>query len=270
LGDLGAVKTKAARIILGAAVIDDVLGLVILAVVSGVIATAATGSSLSVLAVVVICVKAVAFLAGAVLIGGFLSPRLFLGARVVKAQGVIQALSLSFCFALSYLAVWAGLAPIVGAFAAGLVLEEVHFKEQVERGERPLHESLVPLTGLLVPVFFVRMGMLGTSLLLAGSPQPPCSGGCHPGQVGLRSGCTPGHLRPDHRSGHDAAGRGGPDLRGHWLATDAGRAAGGRRPDLRCCRLHGDQHYPGHAAGAGVGHSQSEPSRVPGWVVGDA
>jgi len=160
LGDLGAVKTKAARIILGAAVIDDVLGLVILAVVSGVIATAATGSSLSVLAVAVICLKAVAFLAGAVLIGGFLSPRLFLGARVVKAQGVIQALSLSFCFALSYLAVWAGLAPIVGAFAAGLVLEEVHFKEQVERGERPLHESLVPLTGLLVPVFFVRMGML--------------------------------------------------------------------------------------------------------------
>jgi Kef-type K+ transport system membrane component KefB len=54
----------------------------------------------------------------------------------------------------------AGLAPIVGAFAAGLVLEEVHFEGQVKRGERPLHESLEPLIALLVPVFFVRMGML--------------------------------------------------------------------------------------------------------------
>ena len=54
----------------------------------------------------------------------------------------------------------AGLAPIVGAFAAGLVLEEVHFEDHVERGEPPLHESLEPLIALLVPVFFVRMGML--------------------------------------------------------------------------------------------------------------
>jgi Kef-type K+ transport system membrane component KefB len=48
----------------------------------------------------------------------------------------------------------------VGTFAAGLVLEDVHFKDHVERGEPPLHESLEPLTALLVPVFFVRMGML--------------------------------------------------------------------------------------------------------------
>lgn len=160
LGDLGAVKTKAARIILGAAVIDDVLGLMVLAVVSGVITSAATGDRLGVAAVGLICLKAVVFLAGAILVGGFLSPRLFLSARALKAKGVVQALSLSFCFVLSYLAVWAGLAPIVGAFAAGLVLEDVHFKDQVERGERPLHESMESLTGLLVPVFFVRMGML--------------------------------------------------------------------------------------------------------------
>jgi len=160
LGDLGAVKTKAARIVLGAAVIDDVLGLVVLAVVSGVITAAATGTQLGVLDVVMICVKAVAFLAGAILVGGFLSPRVFFGARILKAKGVVQSLSLSFCFVLSYLAVRAGLAPIVGAFAAGLVLEELHFKDHVDRGERPLHESMESLTGLLVPIFFVRMGML--------------------------------------------------------------------------------------------------------------
>ena len=64
------------------------------------------------------------------------------------------------CFVLAYLALRAGLAPIVGAFAAGLVLEDVHFEGQVQRGEPPLHESLEPLIALLVPIFFVRMGML--------------------------------------------------------------------------------------------------------------
>ncbi len=48
----------------------------------------------------------------------------------------------------------------MGAFAAGLVLEDVHFEDHVKRGEKPLHESLHALTALLVPVFFVRMGML--------------------------------------------------------------------------------------------------------------
>jgi Kef-type K+ transport system membrane component KefB len=85
---------------------------------------------------------------------------LFRSALALRTHGVVLALSLGLCFLLSYLALKAGLAPIVGAFAAGLVLEEVHFEGQVKRGERPLHESLEPLIALLVPVFFVRMGML--------------------------------------------------------------------------------------------------------------
>jgi Kef-type K+ transport system membrane component KefB len=52
-----------------------------------------------------------------------------------------------------------GLAPIVGAFAAGLVLEDVHFKDFVDRGERPLEELLRPISDVLVPVFFVLMGL---------------------------------------------------------------------------------------------------------------
>lgn len=94
------------------------------------------------------------------LVGSLLSPRLFRGALALRTRGVVLALSLGFCFVLSYLALRAGLAPIVGAFAAGLVLEEVHFEGQVKRGEPPLHQSLEPLIALLVPVFFVRMGML--------------------------------------------------------------------------------------------------------------
>jgi Kef-type K+ transport system membrane component KefB len=160
LGDLGALKTRAARIILGAAVIDDVLGLVVLAVVAGIIQAAATGTTLGAAQVALIVAKAVGFLVGALLVGGYLSPRLFERLKALPPGGVVQAVSLSLCFLFSYLALLAGLAPIVGAFAAGLVLEDVHFKGHVERGERPLHESLAPLIALFVPVFFVRMGML--------------------------------------------------------------------------------------------------------------
>ncbi|MBI3932096.1 MAG: cation:proton antiporter [Acidobacteria bacterium] len=160
LKDAGALRTPFARIILGAAVIDDVLGLLVLAVISGIITAAATGTTLSLGAVVLIVVKAFAFLVGALVVGSVLSPRIFRTALALRSAGIVQALSLSFCFGLSYLAMVAGLAPIVGAFAAGLVLEEAHFEAHVERGERSLHESLEPLIGLLVPVFFVRMGML--------------------------------------------------------------------------------------------------------------
>ena len=160
LKDAGVLQAPFARIILGAAVIDDVLGLIVLAVVSGIITAAAGGSALSAMAVGAIVAKAVGFLAGALVVGSLLSPRLFRGALALRSQRVVLTLSLAFYFALAYLALRAGLAPIVGAFAAGLVLEDVHFEGHRSRGEPPLHESLEPLTVLLVPVFFVRMGML--------------------------------------------------------------------------------------------------------------
>jgi len=160
LQEAKAIRTPAARVILGAAVIDDVLGLVVLAIISGVIQAAAGGGSLQPVAVGWIVGKAFAFLVLAVVAGTFLSPRIFRRALALRTTGVVQALALSLCFSLAWLAAEAGLAPIVGAFAAGLVLEEVHFEDHVRRGERPLHESLHALCALLVPVFFVRMGML--------------------------------------------------------------------------------------------------------------
>jgi Kef-type K+ transport system membrane component KefB len=160
LKDSDALRKPFARIILGAAVIDDVLGLVVLAVVSGIIRAASAGTELSAGSLAVIVAKAVVFLVGALLIGSLLSPRVFRGALGLRSRGVVLALSLGLCFLLSYLALRAGLAPIVGAFAAGLVLEEVHFEDHVKRGEPPLHASLEPLIALLVPVFFIRMGML--------------------------------------------------------------------------------------------------------------
>jgi Kef-type K+ transport system membrane component KefB len=160
LKDADALRQPFARIILGAAVIDDVLGLLVLAVVSGIIRAAAAGTAVSAVSLAAIVLKAVVFLVGALLVGSLLSPRLFRSALALRSRGVVLALSLGLCFLLSYLALRAGLAPIVGAFAAGLVLEELHFEDHVKRGEPPLHESLEPLIALLVPVFFIRMGML--------------------------------------------------------------------------------------------------------------
>ncbi len=72
---------------------------------------------------------------------------------------MLLTLSLGFCFFLSWAAAGVGLAPIVGAFAAGLVLDEPHFEHFSRRGERKLEDLLAPVGSVLVPVFFVLMGM---------------------------------------------------------------------------------------------------------------
>ena len=162
LKDIGRIHTKEARIILGAAVIDDILGLIILAVVAGSISALSSGAAnpINSGAVLWIIIKAVLFIVGAVTIGGFVLPHYFnLGLRL-KTQGVLLTFSLLVCFLLAFIAGKIGLAPIVGAFAAGLILEDVHFKDFEGSREHKLKELLAPLAVFLVPIFFVRMGML--------------------------------------------------------------------------------------------------------------
>ena len=159
LQDLGRSRTPEARIILGAAVIDDVLGLIVLAVVSGVIAAADRGAELRWGAVTWIVAKAALFLCGAIVLGRAASPRLFRWASRLRGRGVLLASGLAFCFFLSWASAAIGLAPIVGAFAAGLVLEDVHTRDFVDRGEHGLEELVAPISSFLVPVFFVLMGM---------------------------------------------------------------------------------------------------------------
>ncbi len=73
---------------------------------------------------------------------------------------MLLSMCLLICFLLAYLAGKIGLAPIVGAFAAGLILEEVHYKGFTDRGDRHIKELIEPIATFLVPIFFVRMGML--------------------------------------------------------------------------------------------------------------
>jgi Kef-type K+ transport system membrane component KefB len=164
LRDLGKVKSPEGQIILGAAVIDDVLGLLVLAVMVGLAGgasadRAAAGAGAGLLATAaIVSAKAVAFLAGALWLGRALAPRLFRMAARLRGHGVVFTAALVTCFGLAWIADAVGLAPIVGAFAAGLVLEGVPFKELLGAEER-IEEHLTPLSTFLVPIFFVRMGM---------------------------------------------------------------------------------------------------------------
>jgi Kef-type K+ transport system membrane component KefB len=159
LRDLGRLQTREASIILGAAVIDDVMGLLILAVVAGAIRASAAGRPLALAEVGMVALKAVAFLAGALAAGHYLVPHLFRGAGRLEGRGVLVSFALAFCFLLAWAASLVGLAPIVGAFAAGLVLDEVHFESFARRGEKTVEELLAPVSAVLVPVFFVLMGL---------------------------------------------------------------------------------------------------------------
>lgn len=184
--DLGFLKSIEAKIVLGAAVIDDVLGLLILAVVSGVV----SGGSLGVGGIALLSLKAFLFLVGSVVLGQLLAPHLggWLS-RIHTGVGMKMATALLFCGAGAYGAYeLAGLAPIVGAFAAGLVLDPVHFgafaaphmagrlrawanrsdkqdvrqeMEEAAKEEEHSHvENLIDgVSSFFVPVFFVYTGM---------------------------------------------------------------------------------------------------------------
>jgi Kef-type K+ transport system membrane component KefB len=147
------------RIILGAAVIDDVMGLVVLAVVAGIITAVDRGGAFRPLDAVLISAKALGFLAVALVAGRAVSRIVFRFGGRLRGEGVLLSFALAFCFAFAWLAAWVGLAPIVGAFSAGLILEDAHYAELRAREQRSVHDLMKPLATFLVPVFFVLMGM---------------------------------------------------------------------------------------------------------------
>jgi Kef-type K+ transport system membrane component KefB len=161
LRDLKKTETKEARIILGAAVVDDVLGLIVLAVVAGMVQTVSTGggTELNWGPAGMIVLKAAAFLAGAVIVGRLVHINALKIARYFRVEGITLALAICFCFTLAGLAGLVGLAPIVGAFAAGLVLEDEDYEVFHKRGIKPIGELIQPIATVLVPIFFVMMGL---------------------------------------------------------------------------------------------------------------
>lgn len=151
--DMGRLESPEAQVILGAAVIDDILGLMILAVVSGIVTTGMVSAG-SVFRIVVVSAL---FLGASILLGGRLAGAITRYFALFRVSGMKMITALLIAFSLSWLAGAIGLATIVGAFAAGLILEEAKF-ERFHR-ERPLHELLNPFSSFFVPIFFVLMGI---------------------------------------------------------------------------------------------------------------
>jgi len=147
LADLGRLQDPESRVVLGAAVIDDIVGLVILTIV----ARLTEGRAVTVAGVATTAGVAFGFLLATLLLGRFLIPPLFrLVDRVdLKGTGTIAALVLA--FVLAWLAERSGSALIVGAFAAGLLLAGTTQRHEIERG-------VVALGHFFVPLFFVAVG----------------------------------------------------------------------------------------------------------------
>ncbi len=160
LQDIGRMKTREAKIILGAAVIDDILGLIVLAIISGMITGAGTGAGLSLGSLLWLVAKVMIFLVGSLALGVLFVPRLIHQVARIKMKGLLFTVSLALCFFLSYLAAVIGLAAIVGAFAAGLILERVPFDQYLHEDERSPEDMLHPLSTFLVPLFFLQMGIM--------------------------------------------------------------------------------------------------------------
>ncbi|MEY2430523.1 MAG: hypothetical protein QOC92_248 [Acidimicrobiaceae bacterium] len=148
-GDLRALATTEARIVLGAAVADDVMGLVVLTVVVRLV----TEGSVSALSVAGIVFVAVAFLVIGTVAGLRLAPPLFgLVERVSRSTGTLVALGLAFTLIFAEVADAAKLAPIVGAFVAGLALARSEQSDRIRR-------ELAPVGHLFIPVFFLQIGI---------------------------------------------------------------------------------------------------------------
>jgi Kef-type K+ transport system membrane component KefB len=147
LADMGKLGSPEARIIIGAAIVDDILGLVVLALVKGL----AEEGTVSVWSALRMSLLAVGFFVGAVVVGRLAARRLVRIAAAMKVRGVLLVSSLSLAFVLAICAHAVGSATIVGAFAAGLVLASTDRKVSIEKQVRPLSD-------FFVPIFFASVG----------------------------------------------------------------------------------------------------------------
>ena len=147
LAELGQLSSKEGQIIIGAAVLDDVLGIIVLAVV----ASLAKTGEIRVDNIISLSVSATVFLIGAILLGRLLSPVFIRLVDRMQTRGPLLIASLIFAFLLSYIGAAIQLEAILGAFAAGLILAETEKREE-------LANQIVPIADMFVPIFFVVVG----------------------------------------------------------------------------------------------------------------
>lgn len=147
LSDLGQLKTPEGQVVIGAAVFDDVVGLIILSVVASMVA----GADLTVLGVGKIAAVAIGFVVIALALGSVAIPPLFRLIERVRISGTLSTAALGFALVLALLATQAGSAMIIGAFAAGLILHPTPQRHEIE-------ENATQLGFFFVPIFFATVG----------------------------------------------------------------------------------------------------------------
>jgi Kef-type K+ transport system membrane component KefB len=157
LTEMGRARSKEGHIILGAAVCDDILGLIILAVVSGIVVS----GSVDFAEVVTVIAVSSLFLAGAAALGPAI---VRFAAKIMGRLDIVEAkmfTSYLFVMVLAWAANLAGLATIIGAFAAGIILSDRYFHEHDQGSGKfvSIRELIMPLEVILMPIFFILMGM---------------------------------------------------------------------------------------------------------------
>ncbi|WP_071189590.1 cation:proton antiporter [Trichormus sp. NMC-1] len=147
LSELGRLNSKEGQIILGAAVIDDILGIIVLAVV----ASLAKDGAVDVGNVIYLITSATGFLVGAIVFGNVFNKSFVAIADQLKTRGELIIPAFIFAFVMAYFAAVIHLEAILGAFAAGLVLEETDKRKELQK-------QVIPIADMLVPIFFVTVG----------------------------------------------------------------------------------------------------------------
>ena len=147
LSELGQLKSKEGQIIVGAAVIDDVLGIIVLAVV----ASLAKTGEIDAVNVLYLIVGATAFLIGAIVLGGIFNKTFVAVVEKLETRGNIIIPAFIFAFIMAFIGNAIHLEAILGAFAAGLVLDETDARQELD-------ELIKPVADILVPIFFVTVG----------------------------------------------------------------------------------------------------------------
>lgn len=148
-------KTPSAQVVLGAAVVDDVIGLVMLAVISDLARTGSFNAG----ALGWLLFKVGVFFTAAIFFGQFVLPQVLRGYKWVRQSGIVTVLAAVFALFFADLAHLVELAPLVGAFTAGLLLDEVKFRYVDELKIHHIEDVVRPLMDFLLPIFFVSIGV---------------------------------------------------------------------------------------------------------------
>jgi len=164
LSDLGRLNTKEGQIVLGAAVLDDVIGLIMLSIVAGI----AGGAAVTVAGVSRTTGIALGFLVVAIAVGSKTVPALFARIEKLPGSGALGILGLAFALALAAAADFAGSAMIIGAFAAGLVLHNTPQRKQVEKATTALGYFFVPIFFAVVGAAVDLKALADSQILLIG------------------------------------------------------------------------------------------------------